>query len=441
MANIQKRSADKWRVRVYLGENLSGKQIVKSFTYTVDHSKTERQNEKLAQKAADEFERKLNNGTIDGDKITVQELGEKWIKTYCEPELEKATVWRYKEALDKYIYPRIGYLKISEVKPMTVQTMLNDMRETGYKYANGRTGAYAEDTLRTAKVTLSALMSQAVAEGLIDRNPCYAARSRKHKKVERPKVEALTIEQARELLTALETPIPVICEERKNKIHGVETTIKRHVNRYIMPDLQFRAIITLTLFSGMRRGELMALNWDDFDFEAHTVRIDEAAGYNPKDGNYIKAPKSQSGYRTIPLPPAVIDLMKQLQREHRQQMMRMGTAWTGSRSFKTAPCFIQKNGERMNVQTPSCKLIKVIRAYNANLPEGREPLPEIGLHKLRHTHASLLIASKSLEITSIAARLGHADSTVTLQIYAHAYEEADRTAANVLESMILAKQA
>lgn len=441
MANIQKRSNDKWRVRVFLGEAPDGKQIVKSFTYTVDHNLTVKQNEKAAQKAAVDFERRLNNGTIDGDRITVQELGKRWIETYVKPELEKSTYRRYEEALEKYIYPRIGYLKVSEVKPMTVQTMLNDMRNTGYKYDSGRAGDYSDETLRTAKVTLSALMSQAVAEGLIDRNPCYASRQRKHKKVERPKVEALTLEQAQELLTALETPIPVICKERTNKIHGKETTIRQHVNRIIEPDLQFRAMITLTLFSGIRRGELMALNWNDFDFERGTVRIDEAAGYTPQDGSYLKTPKSQSGYRTITLPSAVIDLMKQLQHEHKKQMMKMGTAWTGCRILKDSPCFIQKNGERMNVQTPTCKLIKVIRAYNANLPKGHEPLPEIGLHKLRHTHASLLIASKALEITGIASRLGHSDPTVTLQIYAHAYEEADSVAANVLETMILTKQA
>ena len=439
MASIEKRSSDKWRVCVYLGESLTGQKLKKSFTYTVNHELTEKQNEKAAHKAAAEFERKLNNGTIDGDKTTLQSFGEKWLASYVKTELEAQTYARYKEALHHVVYPRIGMLKLSDIRPLTIQNFLNSMRTEGYSY-KGRTGVYSEESIRTVKIILSSLLSFAVDEGLIDRNPCTASRQRKHKKVQRKEVKSLTVEQIDNLLKALETPFPVVCKSRKNKIHGKVTPIKEHINRYNVCDLQFRALVTLAVFSGMRRGELIALNWSDFDFKKMTVTVDEAAAYTPETGNIIKTPKTASGFRTITLPPVVIDLMKQLKADHHKTMMKMGTAWEGIRDMKNAPCFIQRNGERMSVQTPTVKLKKLIQTYNVNRPKGTKALPEVGLHALRHTMASLLIAGGA-DAASVASRLGHADCSTTWRVYVHAFETADKKAADILEETICAKQA
>ena len=122
--------------------------------------------------------------------------------------------------------------------------------------------------------------------------------------------------------------------------------------------------------------------------------------------------------------------------------MAMGTAWKGFRTLATIDqnfIFTQENGRQMCKDTLSREFHRIINCYNLTVPE-EQKLPQIPLHGLRHTNATLLIANDA-DIKTVMNRLGHSDVSVTLGIYAHALQERDKKAADTLEQVLLHKQA
>jgi integrase len=198
--------------------------------------------------------------------------------------------------------------------------------------------------------------------------------------------------------------------------------------------LQFRTFFTLAFYSGCRRGELVALNWNDVNIEAKTIRIDQAVS-RCNDGLFLKDPKTKAGRRTIKLPAICFALLQEWKTEQIKTCMALGSAWKGFRGhdFDNNPVFIQEDGKRMNVCTPTSKFKKILKAYNETVPE-EDKLPMIRLHDLRHTNASYMIAS-GIDLETAAKRLGHSKPSFTLDVYGHALEENDERAAEVLNTL------
>lgn len=97
--------------------------------------------------------------------------------------------------------------------------------------------------------------------------------------------------------------------------------------------------------------------------------------------------------------------------------------------------FIQWNGKMMYLTTPSSKLKKVIQYINNSIEDEKEKLPQITLHGLRHTSATLLIA-ENVDAVTVAGRLGHSDTSTTLNIYAHALQKKDQEASKILGDIL-----
>ena len=108
----------------------------------------------------------------------------------------------------------------------------------------------------------------------------------------------------------------------------------------------------------------------------------------------------------------------------------IGDYWQGAEWL-----FIQENGKQMSYSTPYSAFQDTITRYNADKKPGTQ-LPSIPFHGLRHTSATLLIASKQ-DVRTVSSRLGHALASTTMNIYAHALQETDRKAVNALENMLL----
>lgn len=96
--------------------------------------------------------------------------------------------------------------------------------------------------------------------------------------------------------------------------------------------------------------------------------------------------------------------------------------------------FTQNNGKMMNYSTPYQALQDTIARYNKNKPPEQQ-LPRIPFHGLRHTSATLLIANHQ-DLKTVSTRLGHAQASTTMNIYAHALQESDRKAADILEAIL-----
>lgn len=143
-----------------------------------------------------------------------------------------------------------------------------------------------------------------------------------------------------------------------------------------------------------------------------------------------KAPKTFSSNRTVTLPAGTMNLIRKYKSEQQRYRLSLGTYWKGNNYL-----FIQDDGKQMDLSTPNKVFQKVIRLYNES---HEDKLPEITLHGLRHTSATLLIA-QNVDVKTVSSRLGHSETSTTMDIYAHALKKQDALAAESLGELFTEK--
>ena len=177
--------------------------------------------------------------------------------------------------------------------------------------------------------------------------------------------------------------------------------------------LQYNIFYQIAIFCGLRRGESIALLWSDIDFEAKTMSITKSTSI-VKGKAVTKSTKTKSSVRTISIPDHILELLREYRAEYDSYRYTVGSLWAGDDHI-----FIQWNGAQMYPSTPSATFKKLIHSYNA---AHEDKLPDIRLHDLRHTSATLLI-SQNVDVKTVSSRLGHAQTSTTMNIYAHALKK------------------
>ena len=188
-------------------------------------------------------------------------------------------------------------------------------------------------------------------------------------------------------------------------------------------DMELPLYIEICL--GLRRGELLALRYSSINWEKNTIYIKESRVTVGNDV-VVKEPKTRSGIRELIAPP------------HLMKMLREQRVWYLEQKLKTGADFIdsdlvvcQPNGRPYHPDTLTFKFKKLLK---------RNGLRDIRFHDLRHTNASMMIAS-GIDIKVAQQRLGHADVTTTLNIYSHALKHANEAAAQTIDSLVFRKTA
>lgn len=313
---------------------------------------------------------------------------------------------------------------------MHLQSFYNNLLEDGVRL-DGKPGGYSPATIKKCHVIISSILSTAVQWQIIESNPCDRVSPPKSKNIS-DDVKHFTLEQTQIFLNALEMEYTTTYKAH-DRID--DTGKKYHVEDYTqsrgIPN-QFKVLFNIALFGGLRRGELLALTWDDIDYERNTVSISKSIGYTGKE-IYTKSPKNKSSIREIKLPVSVIDLIKRYKREQQELQISLGDQWKGENYL-----FIQCNGKQMNIATPYHTFKDIIKKYNSSVKDESLKLPNIPFHGLRHTSATLLI-SENVDIRTVSARLGHTQTSTTMNIYAHSLKELDEKASDTLYSLLKRK--
>ena len=176
------------------------------------------------------------------------------------------------------------------------------------------------------------------------------------------------------------------------------------------PDFQLEVMVNLLLATGIRSGELTALHWEDVDLRTGVLFVQNTLVR--VNGEYKRtAPKTATSTRHIILPPFILRMLEEHKRQQDATQADSGGEWR-----KCPAVFLNNSGNYMLGGNINLKLKRLLEA--AGLP------PDIHLHSLRHTHASLLINS---DVTAkvIASRLGHGTTKTTLDTYAHVFASSE----------------
>jgi len=181
-------------------------------------------------------------------------------------------------------------------------------------------------------------------------------------------------------------------------------------------------IAVVALGTGIRRGELCALRWQDVDLDSAKIKVEQSLEETRKGGLRFKSPKSARGRRSISLSPAVVAELRAHWKAQQERRLSLGLGGASPDDL----VFANWNGSprRPNVLT---------KEFADAMESGG--LPHVTLHTLRHTHASQLITS-GMDILTISRRLGHSSPAITLTVYGHLLTSEDR-AADIMQAMFI----
>lgn len=316
-------------------------------------------------------------------------------------------------------------MKLSKIKAAHIQAIYSNMLSSGL----------SPQTVRRNHVAINSVFRYAYKMGIVQENICDRIELPKIKEVE--KLRYFTLEQSRNFLNYLTKPLEYTYKAH-DRIHqnGTPYKVKEYTQKKPIP-LQFYVYYTLAIYGGFRRGELIGLKWSDVDFKKETISINRSISKTKALGQIEKSTKTKAGKRTLKMPSVCFNILKEWQKEQKLLSMNLGTAWKGHRGkdFKDNYIFIKlDSGERMDLDTPGKKFKKIIENYNSLCESETDKLPNIRLHDLRHTQATLLL-SQGVDIETVAHRMGHSKASVTLDVYGHWMEETDSKAAETLSKM------
>lgn len=451
MANITKRGSS-YTITVSLGIDGNGKRIRKSLTYTPPPSLTPKQAEKEVQRQAAMFEERCRTGQVLDTNTRFSEFVEIWLRDYAEKQLEPRTLTRYKELLRRII-AAFGNMKINAIQPHHLNAFYNNLNEKGIradiKYKPTETAAKLVDDKsltrtelsRLSDVSVSVIRSCSSGKNISSESAAKIAAyfgkdiTELFTPQEDKGLSDKTIMHYHRLLSSIFTTAvqwQVIFSNPCERVKPPKVKRKeaRYLDEYEAAELlaaldgepyKYVVMIQLLLYTGMRRAELLGLEWRDIDFLNKCIHIRRNSLYVADKGTFEGSTKNESSNRVIKLPDNAVELLKEYRKYQENIISEMGTAWQGMGRLFTA-----KDGKPMHPDTLSGWFHKFIK---------RKGLPDVSVHSLRHTNATLMIAS-GVNLKTVSKRLGHASVNTTGAIYTHAIKSADEAAAETLNDIL-----
>lgn len=340
------------------------------------HWETVRGTKKDAERRRAELVHQLDTGTfIKPGKTTIAEYLERWLSDYAQPNLSPRGFERYADIVRKRLVPDIDDLLLTQLKPEHIQRHYSTMRDQGL----------TAGTIRYHHCVLHKSLQTAMKWGLLNRNPADA--------VDAPK------KAHSDMRTWDDFEVRQFLEAAKGSV--------------------YYALVHTALFTGMRRSELLALQWRDVGLQQ--VHIHRGL-HHLKDGSYVfTQPKSEKSRRTIAFSPSSILVLS----EHRERQEAI-RAMLGETLGKDDLVFGTPTGEPLRPNT-------VTRAWT--MLAAKAGVKVIRLHDARHTHASLML-KQGVHPKIVQERLGHSTISMTLDTYSHVAPGLQQATAESFDTLV-----
>lgn len=356
--NIRQRKDGSWEARYTLGVDSNGKQIRRSI-----YGKTRSEVSKRLTKTLNEINM---NTYIDPAKVTVREWIDLWLEEYKKDSVSAKTYESYKENLDRYITPWLGDIYLKDLRPEMVQSTFNKM-----KYLSKRTIEYT-------RTIFNMCMKRARINKLITENPCEYLELPKGK----PKKEV------------------VIFTEEEQQIFM--KAIDGH---------QYQVAFLVLISVGLRVGEMLALTWDDVDFEENTVDINKTLSRTK--GELFNPPKTELSKRLLPVLDPIMEILKSHKVQQNIIKLQAGKDYNPYNLV-----FTNMYGYPVDFKAFARSLKRVCKD---------NCLPEVSPHKLRHTFATRGLES-GMDMKELQILLGHSTMKLTSDTYTHVLDKQKKKA-------------
>lgn len=315
-------------------------------------------------------------------KMTVGEWLDIWSAEYLGG-VKPRTAELYKATISTYIKPALGAVKLEALNAHTIQGFYNTLGTE----REGKSGL-SPKTVKNIHGVFHKALQQAVKVGYIRFNPADACEL---PRVEHREIHPLDEDEISRFLTA---------------IHG-------H---------RFEALFLVTLFTGMRRGEILGLKWDNVDFDRGMINVCQQLQHIVGSvGEYhLVSPKNGKG-RTVTPAPSVMGLLKNQRKRQAEDQLKAGPLWHGDGFV-----FTDALGQHLSPNTVYESFKRVVARI------GR---PDARFHDLRHSYAVAAIQSGD-DIKTVQQNLGHHTAAFTLDVYGHVTEQMKQESAARMENYI-----
>lgn len=282
-----------------------------------------------------------------------------WLEHYIKPSAKEKTLFYYTVIIEKHLIPNIGEYNLEELTPFLLQQYVTNLTQKG-NLRNGE--GLAANTVNSIITVLQCSLRQAYELGMVD---SYTADKIKRPKSKEKQITCFTPEEQKKIEKA-------VCADKRVKMFGV----------------------LLTLYTGLRIGELLALEWTDVDFKKGEINVIHSCHDSKKDGKYCRIceePKTETSKRIVPIPKQLIPIMREVKKINRSR-------------------YVVGDGEK----------VISIRSYqySFSLLLKKLGIPHKGFHSLRHTFATRALEC-GMDVRTLSEILGHKNPTVTLNRYAH----------------------
>ena len=363
--NIRKRKDGRWEGRYTAGyDPKTGRRIIKNVL-----GKTQAE---VKQKLSTAMEACKAVDVVRSDDYTVAEWLRTWFALYAKPNIRPTTARSYQGSMELHIIPRIGCIKLNKLTGRDIQKLYKDLMENGRlrKAQKSKQPGLSSTTVRGIHMMLHNALDRAVKERLILRNPtedCIIP------KVQKQEMKILHPEDMKAYLEAAE-------------------------KRGVLP------MFYLELVSGIRKGELVALRWEDLDVEHRTISVSKQALGGLGKELVVNRPKTENSIRAISIPQDAVDLLVQAHEKHPENPYLFPSPLTGGMYHPDSVVNLHK---------------KILKDAG---------LEHIRFHDLRHTFATMALQN-GVDVKTVSNMLGHYDAGFTLRTYTHATRQMQQQAA------------
>ncbi len=374
---VRKREDGRWEGRIVVGHDEKGLPKTKN---VLAKTKSECSAKLNALKASLQGPREPKQEKPKAD-MTFGAWLDHWYQRECKPKIRPKTQADYENRIYQHFIPELGAIPLAKLTAADLQQFYNRLKEGGRLLRVEQYGPGLSDRMvKSCHVTCRMALDQVVAQGLILKNPALSCKA----PVTRPKeMQVLTGEEIQRLL-----------------IQAKE-------------DGCFELLL-LELTTGLRRGEILALRWDDLDFRTGTLRVERQV-QRIQGKLAVSQPKTRASCRSILLPAPVLEILAQ----YRQSV--------SSHWMFPSP---KKEDAPLDPAAVRKKLSAVLK---------RAGCPAARFHVLRHTFATSAL-EHGMDVKTLSTVIGHVSSATTLNVYAHVTDEMRQKAADKIDRAITGRE-